>query len=350
MNTLDTYTRLGFHYYADTQHYRQLDLQRWQPILQDFGVSWLTILAPAQETIPEFFLHGLMEAGVQPIPHFAFSLSAMPGPAELAPFFANYARWGVQQVALFDRPNQQAAWPTTDWGRSRLVERFLDRYIPLADLALSYGLTPIFPPLQPGGDYWDTAFLQSALSGLLQRNQDDILQRQALGAYAWAANHPLDWGAGGPERWPDSRPYHTPPTSQDQLGWRVFDWYLAACQAVLGTTRPIFLLRAGVQPAGPAPGAAEVQTQLQIYQSAAAGLSETAAAWAANTQPLPETVRACCLWLLSSANDAPEAGQAWFQSDGSALTPAVAQAQQWLSSFNARQRQAKSVTFPPGCR
>jgi len=62
-------------------------------------------------------------------------------------------------------------------------------------------------------------------------------------------------GAGGPERWPEARPYHLPDSNlpdsqlpdfhQDHLGFHIFDWYLAICQEELGCRLPVFLLRAG---------------------------------------------------------------------------------------------------------
>ena len=44
-----------------------------------------------------------------------------------------------------------------------LVERFIDRFLPLAALVVHLGMIPLFPPLQPGGDYWDLTFLKQAL-------------------------------------------------------------------------------------------------------------------------------------------------------------------------------------------
>ncbi|PKP01191.1 MAG: hypothetical protein CVU11_15960, partial [Bacteroidetes bacterium HGW-Bacteroidetes-6] len=40
-----------------------------------------------------------------------------------------------------------------------LVERFLDRFLPLANQVVSEGAVPVMPALEPGGNYWDTAFL-----------------------------------------------------------------------------------------------------------------------------------------------------------------------------------------------
>ncbi|MBI4926589.1 MAG: hypothetical protein HY835_02410, partial [Anaerolineae bacterium] len=93
--------------------------------------------------------------------------------------------------------------------------------------------------------YWDSAFLRSTL-GVIQRRKSDLLRGGlAVSAYAWTHGRSLDWGAGGPERWPSARPYLTPAGSQDQRGFRIYDWYRTISQAVLGYELPIFLLEAG---------------------------------------------------------------------------------------------------------
>jgi hypothetical protein len=78
---------------------------------------------------------------------------------------------------------------------------------------------------------------------MLRRGSLQLLQSLALGAYAWVGEHPLTWGAGGPERWPGTRPYITPPDQQDQRGFYIFDWYKAIAQAILGKSPDILLLK-----------------------------------------------------------------------------------------------------------
>ncbi len=49
------YRRLGFYYYPDTLHYRESDLCKWLPTLQDLGASWITLVTPVKRAIPETF-------------------------------------------------------------------------------------------------------------------------------------------------------------------------------------------------------------------------------------------------------------------------------------------------------
>jgi len=237
--------RLGFHYFPDTQHYRQHDLKVWLPRLQGLGAGWLVLQAPEQRAIPENFISALLTVGIQPVIHFTMQPGSFPIDTDLPLLFKTYRRWGVRYVTIFDQPNVHKVWRATAWVQTDLVERFLDFYLPMAHSCLNAGLTPIFPPLKPGGDYWDTAFLRGALESIQRRGHRDLLEQIVIGAYAEPGNHPLQWGAGGPERWPNSRPYYTPPGVEDQRGFRIFDWYSAITQAVLSTPRPIFLFGMG---------------------------------------------------------------------------------------------------------
>ena len=208
--TPSSQTRIGFHYFPDTIHYRDSDLQAWLPELRALGVSWLTLVAPSDRAIPEMFLRGLITAGIEPILHIQEKMPDVPSTGDLAALFSAYAKWGVHFIIPFDRPNSRSSWSTTGWAQEDLVERFLDRYLPVAELALQAGLTPVMPPLEPGGNYWDTAFLQSTLLSLQRRKQYALLEKLVLSAYAWTGSHPLNWGAGGPERWPGARPLRHP--------------------------------------------------------------------------------------------------------------------------------------------
>jgi len=157
----------------------------------------------------------------------------------------NLANLQVDHVILFDRPNRQQFWGPQIWVKADLVALFLEKYIPLAEECLQKGLTPVFPPLQPGGDYWDTAFLRLSLLRLKEKNATSVLNSLMLSTYCWTYGHTLDWGAGGPECWPSSTPYNTPENSQDQQGFHTYEWYQAHVKAVLDKTVPILLLEAG---------------------------------------------------------------------------------------------------------
>lgn len=236
--------RLGLHYPSD-EPTRIADLQSWKPFLVQVGASWLVLDADGSRAIPEVFLRGLVEIGVRPLLHFKLPLDPSPRVAELDPLLRAYARWGVRYAVFFDCPNTSTAWPSAAWTQHDLVERFLDRFIPLAEAAWQVGIIPMLPPLEPGGSYWDTAFLRAALQGVLRRKPGLVQNGLGLSAYAWSFGRPARWGWGGAERWPETRPYHTPEGSQDQRGLGIFDWYRGISRLVVGHELPLFLLEAG---------------------------------------------------------------------------------------------------------
>jgi len=242
-------TRLGFHYHPDTLHYRESDLAIWLPKIRQIRASWIVLEAPKHTAIPEKFLNEFMECGIHPIIHFNFPLYNQITYEDANLLFHTYARWGIRFVVLYNQPNSRLSWSPSQWIQTDLVERFLDIFLPLADLAHQSGLIPIFPPLEPGGDYWDTAFLQDALKAIIRRNHQKLLDSLALGAYAYATdpNRSPEWGAGGPERWPEARPYSILVNQQDQIGFMIYDWYLAISKAILGKSLPIMLFGVGKQ-------------------------------------------------------------------------------------------------------
>lgn len=329
--------RFGLHYYPDTVHYREQDLQTWLPELKSLGVHWLTLIAPINRAIPEFFIRELLAANIQPVIHFPLPLNASAADLELSVLFYNYARWGLEHVVLFDKPNVQRSWPTAQWIQEDLVERFIDIFLPVAEIALQAGLKPIFPPLEPGGDYWDTAFLQSSMRSLSRRGKTHVIDEMGISAYAWTYNRPVDWGAGGPERWPDALPYFTPEGSQDQIGFRIFDWYQAITQAELGKIPPVFLLRTGSRVAdfsGTQVDAAGIRQHAEqnlqlielLNQPVSSKISPTAPSrhrlQIDESEPLDlsiDPIVCANFWLLTAEQTDPQVVDAWYQPDGKTL-------------------------------
>lgn len=240
------YRQIGLHYFPDTLHYRNEDIKKWIPELKRLRISWLVLKSETDRAIPEEFLQTLSREKISPIVEFNLPINSSINHRELKILFQVYARWGVRYIVLFDRPNQKTNWSASNWIQNDLVDRFLDLYIPLAKSAIEEGLIPVFPPLEPGGSYWDTAFLRGCLTNLQRRNQELIIKNLVLSAYAHTGGKDLNWGAGGPERWPETRPYITPGNSQDQKGFRIFEWYQAIAKAVFQKEFSIMLFQTGL--------------------------------------------------------------------------------------------------------
>jgi hypothetical protein len=322
--------RLGFHYFPDTLHYREKDLNIWLPDLLSLGAAWLTLLAPLERAIPEFFLDSLLESGIQPVLHFPAQVGQMPDLRELRTLLEHYARWGVTYVALYDCPNCRENWRPDLWAQINLVERFLDLYLPQAEMAKDIGLTPVFPPLEPGGDYWDLAFLSTALRSLRRRGCVSLLEKLVLGAYGWSNGHAMDWGKGGAARWPEARPYYTPPGSQDQRGFHIFDWYIELSRKELGISLPVVLLRAGNCISSGSDGGLDDGMQHAVHNLSLARLVNGDDQEEPTSEPLATELLTCNFWLLAAAEGSPQVEQAWFKPDGAKL-PVVDVFRHWIA-------------------
>jgi hypothetical protein len=295
--------RLGFVYYLDDQHYTQADFATWIPILSSVQAKWLVLRASPERAVPEAFIIGLTEMGIEPIIHIPCSIGELNA-ADISPILTSYSRWGVRYVVIFDRPNQRANWRASDWGRSGLVERFLDHLLPILRQQLEAGLIPVLPPLEPGGDYWDTAFLEGVLKSLVRRGETEILKDLTLGMYAWTYGKPLDWGAGGPSKWLESLPYHTPVNSQDQIGFRIFDWYREIASRIIGRELPMLVLAGGAVPGDDSSSAgaeAHIEQTLSIVR-------------AISSDDVPASVLNYAFYHLGASTDPLTSGAAWFPS------------------------------------
>jgi hypothetical protein len=329
--------RLGFHYFADTQHYRETDLRAWLPELQSLGANWLVLIAPADRAIPEIFMRGLLEGGIFPILHFNTTLPTLQKNKDMQTLLANYARWGVRHAIFSDRPNTHQAWSAATWAQEDLVERFLDIFIPLAESAVQLGMIPILPPLEPGGSYWDTTFLQSLMQSLLRRDKSKLLDVLVVAAYAWTFGKPLSYGAGGPERWAGAKPYFTPADEEDQRGFQIFEWYNSAIDSVLGKSLPLILLGAGIpgnDTAANVPEMSEAE-HVTINMAIARALSgEDVPDPSANGKTLnvlPEYILSVSLASLAATDEASSDRYAWFKPDAKVM-PVVGALRQWQSS------------------
>jgi len=321
--------RLGLHYFPDLDHFGNKDIQRWLPLMQNLGIQWLTLQAPSNRAIPEDFLNELRKAKIQPIIHLQLSLENPSTADEISPILSAYAHRGVRYVAFFDRPNLRASWPKVGWTQRNLVERFLDIYLPLAHAAMDEGLTPLFPPLQPGGDYWDTAFLRAALEELQNRGEGILLEQMGLSAYSWTENNPLDWGKGGPESWPASLPYSTPEGSQDQRGFRIFEWYNAIARAVVGKEMPLLVLAAGDNSTLSVDSEDGPNRTMEMAKM----LAQTVDPDTPSVNSVPENVLALNFWLLAGEGLDHDEQSHWFDTHGKA-TKIVSEWQAWKENYS----------------
>lgn len=329
-------TGLGFHYLPDADHYGREHLGPWLSELQAMGASWLVLVATPERPVPEFFLRELVATRIEPVVRLLAHPIGSLDARSLVETLRAYAACGVHYLTFYDRPNLIGQWASADWAKPALVERLVDLMRPCWEQAVAAGLYPVLTPLEPGGDYWDTAFLASILEALEQRGGAHLLDRLVVGAYLFAYNRPLSWGRGGPRRWPQSRPYATPPGAEDQRGFRLFDWYDEIVRQRLGRPLPIIALGGGVvigddQGEGFPPIDEEAHAQRSLEMARQMMVGE-----------LPESLFNLAFWLLCAGEDLSLEPAAWYKGDGTKLAAVEA-----LRSLEHRPR---ALAVPRGAK
>jgi hypothetical protein len=309
--------QLGYCYYPNEGHYTENDLSQWLPRLDSLGAKWLTLIGSHRRAIPETFLKGLLEAGIEPLIHIPAKMGTVVA-GDLIPILTSYARWGARHVIVFDRPNQRRSWSEATWSHTGLIERYLDQLLPILEAERALGMVPVLPPLEPGGDYWDTAFLEGTLTSLSRRGHKNLLDELNLSLYAWTNEHPIDWGLGGPEKWSECKPYNTPPGSQDQLGFRIVDWYSSISIKAIGRSIPMLTVAGGARMDQP-----EEHTQKNI------SIVRTL-----ESADIPLSLKSFSFHLLATEPNHTDQKDAWFPNDDDPL--AVVPAIQRLISSSAK--------------
>jgi len=309
--------QFGVHYFQDTFHYRNEDLKFWLPILKNLKTGWMVLKSDKGRAIPEDFINSLLKNGITPIIEFNLPIKSKIGTRDLKLLIQMYAKWGVKYVIFYDKPNQKKSWTDNYWTQSDLIDRFLDLYIPLAKFAINEGLIPVFPPLEPGGNYWDTAFLRNCLKSLIRREQTLILENLVLSAYGFTFNRDLNWGIGGPESWPMTKPYITPNGSQDQKGFRIYDWYQAIASALLQREVPIILLGGGINSGQHIENLSPAQIKKDWFNQKLISMilhnqQSISMENGISIEPVPPSVLACNFWVLAADLEQHEASSAWF--------------------------------------
>jgi hypothetical protein len=237
--------KIGFSYFSSSNYLLNSHLIEWLPVIREVGGASIIFNSGFSRAIPEdAFL--IAEANeLKPVVHFALELPKPKAFNQLAILFDTYANRGVEHIILGNKPNTKDAWPLSGWHDENLVDQFLDRFIPLANYAVRIGMKPVLPPLQPGGDFWDTSFTELVISGLQNRKMESLVNHLILASYGYTFGKPLSWGAGGPERWSGAKPYHTPEGQEDQLGFHNFEWIQRIVERQLAYKPPLMILDAG---------------------------------------------------------------------------------------------------------
>jgi predicted nucleic acid-binding Zn-ribbon protein len=305
--------------------------------LVDLKLRWLVLwngLDDAALLVNDHLIKKLTAAGIAPIMHVylrpiaPLDDAALTRLHRLVAFYRDPPR-RVDYFQLFYEPNV-----ADEWSQGQMpgepVQAFLDAWLPAAQEVINAGGLPGFAPLWQGGDYDDQKFLSEALTAILRRGQQSILDK------AWIAVHNYNLresvannGAGDANGSAD--------------GFERFAWVDSTVTGILGRALPILTTEGGTRPGEPPYGDGADEAQVTTDTLSAYERLKTA----------PDSYFCYCPWLfgnLLGGGDEPAwEPMAWFRGDGGQQP--VVEAVRQLEDFPRRPPAVEqSIAQAPGER
>jgi len=319
--------KLGFHYFLDVEHFNTADSHLWIQKLHEINAKWLVIQNPQDRAIPEEFIRSFSDAGINLIINFNKDVSSDVNLSGLTTLLNVYGKWGVKYAYLFEKPNLQSKWGEVKWNNHDIVETHLKYFIPFAQLCIENQIRPIFSPLLPGGNYWDLAFLEESLKNLASNEWHHILNSLVLSAFGWNWGHSIEWGSGGKKKWPETKPFHKKQNTQNQQGFRTYEWYLELSEKILGEKLPIIILEAGIPNDRFMENSVNPASTDNLF--AVTHLLAGENVYDPQNQellfsPIPPEVIGCNFFIISAQTESKYFPYRWFTSKGIPLPPAQA--------------------------
>ncbi len=183
---------------------------------KNMKVKWMVFLNDGTKTGQnDYLVKQLVANGIMPVMR-VYTPNGNPIEGDLGAMVRHYRQLGVQYFQLYNEPNLNCENPN---GKPD-VDRYLDRWIPAAQVVAQNGGYPGFGALAPGGNFDDVEFLKQALDKIKQRGEMKTLDKAWLSMHNYTFNHPLDY-------------------IRDSNGFAKFKWYDAIIREKLGRHMPI---------------------------------------------------------------------------------------------------------------
>jgi len=119
-------TGLGFHWFADFNHYDDRYLDTFLPLLKSMGASWLVIPSHPRRSIPASFIRGLLEEDIEPVVQVSTPYITFLKQDELRDLCEKYASWGVHYISVFKGAQSGPQMASMGGGSARALHGSLD--------------------------------------------------------------------------------------------------------------------------------------------------------------------------------------------------------------------------------
>jgi len=306
-------TGLGFNFCTDASQYRDEEIPFWIDELVQLGASWLVLPSTLDQTVPGAFVRELIVHDIEPVIRVVVQPIRAVDPGILADRCREYASQGIHYLHVYQEPNLATEWTVAGWAQPGLTKRFGELLVPVLGQIVEAGLYPLVSPLAPGGHYWDLTFLEQLLEEIAQLAPGTVVDRLGVCIHNYASNLPLEWGQGGPGRWPTARPYTTPPESEDHQGFHLYEWYDAIVRRRLGDSHPLIAGETGLVPG------TQNHAEFPPIGDGLHAERTTRIARMALDDELPDYLFNVAFWTLNAGKNDPVDFHAWYKRDGSRL-------------------------------
>lgn len=205
----------GIHWVPTTRSSREV-VDRFLKEAAAMGMKWVVFLNDGADIGQnDYLVEQIVAHGMMPVMRI-YTPGVGPIPGDLGAMVRHYVQRGVRYFQIYNEPNLRAE----NFGQAPDVERYLDYWLPAAQVVAANGGLPGFGALAPGGDYDDLAFLRQALASIKRRGMVHVLDRAWISLHNYTLNHPPEY-------------------TRDSNGFLKFRWYDRIVREVLGRSLPI---------------------------------------------------------------------------------------------------------------
>jgi len=163
-------------------------VDRFVKELQDMHMKWAVFLNDGTNVgANDYLVRKLSTAGIEPIMR-VYTPGLVPTNGDLAGMVKHYGALGVRYFQLYNEPNLRVE----TGGQPPDVQRYLDLWLPAAEVVTKAGGLPGFGALSPQGEYDDRQFLRDALRAIKARGKESALDHAWLAIHNYTGPRPLD--------------------------------------------------------------------------------------------------------------------------------------------------------------